>query len=48
MSTKEDNVRNGRIVELIANTISAYEDQLPEIIEFINDVSASAEKPTSV
>jgi len=34
MSSEEDNIHNGQIVEVIANLISDYEDRIPEVIEF--------------
>ncbi len=34
MTSEDDNLHNGCIAEIIAMLISAYEETLPEIIEF--------------
>jgi hypothetical protein len=40
MTSEDDNIHNGSIVEIIALLISEYEETLPEIIEFNKYISS--------
>jgi hypothetical protein len=43
MSALTENEHNAKIIEAIANIISEYEDNPPEVIHFINEVNGGVQ-----